>query len=153
MNISYNFTRNKSDKYIDDIANIYYKDIHKYCLSRFYNGMDSNLAEDCTQETFIVLLDKIKKGETVDNPRAFLYRVADNIVNRAISQHMKQCKIHLMLEDVENINSMNLDIEGVLDKILSENINQDELIIEILSNLSDREVALYTMYYKPKICV
>ena len=58
-----------------------YRDIiYKYCYSRL--GEYRDLAEDCTQNAFIVYYQKLNAGENILSPKAYLYRVAENIVKK-----------------------------------------------------------------------
>lgn len=61
----------------DEIAKLYYQSIYNYCRVRLG---DDYVAQDCTQETFLVLYRKTDKLDFTDNIRAWLYRTADNIM-------------------------------------------------------------------------
>lgn len=155
MNSTYSTLRMNSVKQFDNIAHMYYLDIHKYCLSRFKNGMDPSIAEDCTQKTFIVLLEQLRKGVQIDYPRAFLYRTAENFVKRAITQHFKQCKTHQLLEDIDRLNVTNADNDLCFCKLFESDIyiEQDTLISEVLNRLTDSDRAIYTMRYRKKCTI
>lgn len=51
--------------------------IFRHCAFRVW---DRELAADLTQETFIRTWEYLKEGKRVDNLRAFLFRVANNLV-------------------------------------------------------------------------
>ncbi|OGZ79580.1 MAG: hypothetical protein A2528_01875 [Candidatus Staskawiczbacteria bacterium RIFOXYD2_FULL_37_9] len=55
----------------------YADDIYRHCYFRVYN---KELAEDITQETFIKTWKYIIEGKEIQNIRAFLYRVAVNLI-------------------------------------------------------------------------
>ncbi|MBX4200907.1 RNA polymerase sigma factor, partial [Candidatus Parcubacteria bacterium] len=67
--------------------------IYRHCYFRVYN---KDLAEDLTQETFIKTWKYIVEGKKVDNIKAFLYRVAVNL----IIDHSRKKKA-LALDDVK----------------------------------------------------
>lgn len=51
--------------------------IFRHCYYRVY---DRERGKDLMQETFIRVWEYLAKGETVDNMRAFLYRIANNLI-------------------------------------------------------------------------
>ncbi len=51
--------------------------IFRHCYFRVY---DRERGKDLMQETFIRVWEYLAKGETVDNMRAFLYRIANNLI-------------------------------------------------------------------------
>lgn len=56
--------------------------VYRYLIAAFDNAKD---AEDVTQETFLQLFRMLRRGERVDHPRAWLFRVAHNLaVNQAV---------------------------------------------------------------------
>lgn len=64
----------------DDFLKLYdeYADaIFRHCFFRVFNR---ELARDMTQETFFKTWDYMRAGNRLDNPKAFLYRVATNLV-------------------------------------------------------------------------
>ena len=73
------------DKYADAI--------YRHCYFRVYN---KDLAEDLTQETFIKTWKYITEGKEIENLKAFLYRVAVNLI---IDNSRK--KTALVLDDIK----------------------------------------------------
>src|SRR6185503_9024516 len=51
--------------------------IYRHCFFRVYN---KTRAEELVQETFMRVWQYLMQGKTVDNIRAFLYRVANNLI-------------------------------------------------------------------------
>ena len=64
-------------------------DIYRHCYFRVYN---KELAEDITQETFIKTWKYILAGQEIKNIKAFLYRVAVNLI---IDDSRKKKEIYL----------------------------------------------------------
>ena len=60
-------------KYYDDLSDA----IFRYCYFRVY---DSELARDLTQETFIKTWEYISSGKQIVSMKAFVYRVATNMI-------------------------------------------------------------------------
>ena len=63
--------------------------IFRHCYFRLYAR---DRAKDLTQETFMRAWEYIAKGNTVDNIRAFLYRIANNLV---IDESRKKTSVSL----------------------------------------------------------
>ncbi len=53
--------------------------IYSYLL---YFGVPAGRAQELTQDSFLKLYLKISRGESIENPRAWLYRVAHNFALR-----------------------------------------------------------------------
>lgn len=51
--------------------------IFRHCYFRVFNR---ELGKELMQETFLRVFEYLSKGNTVDNMRAFLYRVANNLI-------------------------------------------------------------------------
>lgn len=68
------------DEQFDSYYNEYSGALYRFCYSRL--NCSSENADDCVQEAYIVLYKKLKMGEHFENPRAFLYKTADNFVKR-----------------------------------------------------------------------
>jgi RNA polymerase sigma-70 factor (ECF subfamily) len=63
-----------------DVLPIY--DAHHHELASFIAAIerDPRAAEDVLSETFLRLIEEVRRGRTPDQPRAWLYRVATNLV-------------------------------------------------------------------------
>lgn len=124
-----------------------YRDkIFSYCLARLEGSREA--AEDCVQETFLVFNRKLLDGEIFDNPRAFLYRTADNFVRRNKAENAKRAKNEVPLDSIENtVGSSEREIGLFL------NIDYDKCAHELLQCLSRDELRLYKMRYIQKMSV
>lgn len=70
-------------------------ELFRFCLARMRNREE---ALDMTQETFVKTYEYLRKGEHIDNERAFLYRVARNgIIDK--SRKKKEQSLDLMLDE------------------------------------------------------
>jgi RNA polymerase sigma-70 factor (ECF subfamily) len=56
------------------------ENIYSYLL---YFGVPAGRAQELAQDSFLKLYLKMSRGEVIDNPRAWLYRVAHNFALRA----------------------------------------------------------------------
>lgn len=51
------------------------EDVYRYLMTL---GLDPARAQECTQEVFLRLYASLKKGEQIQNPRGWIFRVAHN---------------------------------------------------------------------------
>ncbi|NQY54109.1 MAG: RNA polymerase sigma factor [Campylobacteraceae bacterium] len=98
----------------------YYKEIFLYVKKTV---LDKNVAEDITQEAFVRVI-KNTSNKKIENERAFLYRVAKNII---IDQFRKRTKVtEVCFNDIEYFEEDN----QTQDKIIQDD-QQLHLMIEI----------------------
>ena len=123
---------------VGDCYEKYYQSIYKYCRVRL--GEFSQHAEDCVQDAFLVLYNKLTDGETVEQPRAFLYRTADNFVKRTVEGCRKQ-------------QSRTVDIDEAAEKIAAppdsvpDDFDYDECARLLIEMLTVEERVLYELKY------
>lgn len=67
----------KTERQFTEAYETHHDEIFRFCLYRVF---DRELAVDLTQETFIKTWHCIVRGDDINNIRAFLYRVARNLV-------------------------------------------------------------------------
>ena len=94
-----------------EIYDAYRDDIFQFCMARL--GCDIENSEDCTQESFIVLYNRISKGEEIRNPRAFLYKTAYNITMKAIEKRNRKAAYESSLDD----DNRNIQLKSDFNKI------------------------------------
>lgn len=117
--------------------------LFNYCLSRLDGSREA--ADDCVQETFIVFYNKLLDGEEFENPRAFLYRTADNFVKRQKQKDAVELKRSIPLDDAADI--------GITDDEYIEKlslIDYDECAKILLNLLTDEEKEIYDLRYVQK---
>ena len=114
--------------------------LFNFCLARLSGERES--ADDCVQEAFLVLGSKLKNGEEIENPRAFLYRTAENFVRRRQEQIAKDTK---RLVPLEKATEAATNDEVFSDAI--ENIDYDALAEKLMDTLGDDEKLLYNLRY------
>lgn len=121
-----------------------YKDyrikIFNYCLSRLEGSREK--ADDCVQETFMVFYNKLIDGEKFDNPRAFIYRTADNFVKRQKQRTATELKYEIPLEKAAEVEAFDDEYASVLNQI------DYEACAKLLLNLlDDDELKIYCLRY------
>lgn len=88
------------DNTFNEMYNLYKESIFSFCMAKLNCNVDA--AEDCTQETFIILYKKLKDGVIIENARAFLYRTALNYIRRYMDKRKKEMLNEISLEDKSN---------------------------------------------------
>lgn len=127
-----------NDKTVSECYEKYFQSIYKYCRVRL--GEFSQHAEDCVQDAFLVFYNKLRDGETVEQPRAFLYRTADNFVKRTV-------------ESCRRRQSRTVDIEEAAEKIAAppesvpDDFDYDECARILIERLTAEERILYDLKY------
>ena len=119
--------------------------LFNYCLSRLDGSREA--ADDCVHETFIVFYDRLLEGEQFENPRAFLYRTADNFVKRQKQKSASELRREVPLESVSDI--------GVDDEYITklDEIDYEECAKILINLLTDEEKQIYDLRYICKLGV
>lgn len=135
--------KKKSDALLEDAFEKYSKAIEKFCYVRL--GEASDYASDCLQETYCLFYRKLLDGTEFENPRAFLYKTANNMVLKAREKYFKNAKNTKSLEDAE-------DVPTYIEESVEEKIENGDVDIEyaktvLLSALTADELQLYEMKY------
>lgn len=85
----------------------YGKCLEKYCRVRL--GEAADWADDCVQETFYIYYKKLLDGESVEKPKAFLYRTADNMIKRKLHEHYKNASRTVPLDEARDEEAASAD--------------------------------------------
>ena len=56
----------------------------------YFRVSDRDIARDITQESFLRMWEYLSVGNEVDNPKAFLFRVAGNLVIEPLPQEERR---------------------------------------------------------------
>jgi RNA polymerase sigma-70 factor (ECF subfamily) len=73
--------------------------IYTYLLSL---GVPAGRAQELAQDAFLTMYRKLLKGDEIENPRAWLYRVAHNL---ALRSHVREPRFDELLAGVEPVDS------------------------------------------------
>lgn len=131
--------KKRADALLQKCYNEYRIRLFNYCLSRLDGSRET--ADDCVQETFIVFYNKLLEGEQFENPRAFLYRTADNFVKRQKQKAASELRREVPLESVSDI--------GVDDEYIEklDGIDYEECAKILINLLTNEEKAIYDLRY------
>jgi RNA polymerase sigma-70 factor, ECF subfamily len=81
--------------------------IYSYLL---YFGLPADRAQEVAQDAFLVLYRKMLRGARIENPRAWLYKVAHNL---ALRTHTREPRFDALPEETEPVDTQ-LDPEQAL---------------------------------------
>ncbi|MBI5469831.1 RNA polymerase sigma factor [Candidatus Kaiserbacteria bacterium] len=121
--------------------------LFRHCLARI---RDRDVAKDIVQETYTKTWDYLAKGKTVDHLRAFLYRVANNLIIDT-SRRKRSSSLDVMKEDdgFEAVDETTKDPGEIGDargamKLLDslEEIYRTAVTMRFVDGLSPKEIAL-----------
>lgn len=143
---------NRKDNESEELKKLY-NQITNYCRK---NLIDAASAEECTQEVFAIYFEKASQIE-IHNPRAWLFRTADNYLHRYNQKFEKEKQEIFPLPDpednAENMEDIRFVYEQDFDRFLEGRVNIDEEVNQILSELSHAEQILYRQYYKENMSI
>lgn len=111
---------------IDSIVAEHYKPVLKYCNKHLHG--DVHAAEDCTQEVFLILYQKVNSLDMTKDIRPWLYRTADRVM-RAYKRKNPE------MVDIDSIPEIAVE---------------PELHESVLDVLSEDERTLVDSYYSDK---
>ena len=134
--------KKRANALLQECYELYRIKLFNYCLSRLDGAREA--ADDCVQEVFIVFYNKLLEGEQFENPRAFLYRTADNFVKRQKQKNASELKHRVSLETAADI--------GVEDEYLEklDLIDYEECAKRLLLLLTFEEKEIYSLRYELK---
>lgn len=115
------------------------KCLEKYCRVRLGDAAD--WADDCVQETFYIYYKKLLDAETIEKPKAFLYRTADNMIKRRLKEHYKHASRTVPLDEAR-------DEEAVAADEAAGTLDYDQLKAVLIGTLSEEEQRLYQLKYE-----
>lgn len=134
--------KHKADEALNEAYRQYYLPLLRYCTVRL--GEAKEAAGDCVQDAFVVFYNRLLSGEDVQNPRAFLYRTADNFRRRALQSYQTAQSKTVPLENAEPYSIPFLPFSP-------EDMDYDRLAKALLDTLSDDEQTLYRWKYSENV--
>ena len=114
----------------------YYSSIYKFCLSRLKD--DSSYVEDCVQEAYVVLYNRLLSGEEIEYTQAFLYKTASNLIKKHFAQLRKE-QNNISLEDIKELQDFSVDID--------DRLSFEEYSRMISDALNDTDSEIFSMRY------
>lgn len=121
--------------------------IFRHCFFKLHN---KELAKEISQDAFMRTWDYLRKGEKVDNLKAFLYKVANNLVVNEIKRKKQDHSLDKMNEETgfepedENYDSPLRSAEGKEALIILHGLDmnyKEALIMRYVDDLTVKEIA------------
>lgn len=143
----------KSDKdFFEDLCEQHFQRIYNYC-KKLVKWQDQliNLAEECTQNTFLEARKQISELRGHPNIEGWLYTTARNQINNSYRSMYIKKRREVAFDDSITDTLTGLDDE--LEKLFDSAIDLDKLSVEILNSLDKKEYQLYVDYYKNNMLV
>ena len=140
--VEYMHQKDKCDEIFRQSYELYAQQILKYCMVRL--GDSSDTADDCVQNAFLVYYKKLLAGEEIAQPKAFLYRAAENFVKKSLREKKQRQKKILPLDSVREVSAPEVSEKAA-------RLDYDEIKRILLTNLSDSEQLLYYQKYEQNL--
>ncbi len=144
--MDFNLPNNSKDKEFLDAYTLYADAIYRHCYFRVYN---KDLAQDLTQETFIKTWKYISAGKEVKNIKAFLYKVAVNLIidnsrkkTALVFDDIKDKQVSVRLYSMEKSLIDGFEIKEIVKTLddLEEKYRQ-VIVLRYINELSPPEIA------------
>ncbi|MCL1842558.1 MAG: sigma-70 family RNA polymerase sigma factor [Defluviitaleaceae bacterium] len=132
-------------EFFDNLYNQYKETIYKYILVSL--GFNYDLANDCIQDVFVLLLEKKEIIASHPNPGGFFIVTARNYIKRYKTDQYNYAKKIMPLED------NGLQYHDDLQNIYENYPDTETLKSTILQRLSQKELQLYELFYEQQFSV
>lgn len=143
----------KSNKDINSLIEknwfLYESSIRNLCKYKFPNDICEQ--EDLTQKVFLAFIEKVKKGQSIYNPRAWLYKTARNLINNEYTSMHKLQLVFSLDSDSQFSSQLSVKPNYVDEQITSKQLGQ--YYISMLTSLSTKEKKLITDIYIHKYSI
>ncbi len=141
-----------NEQFFEELCDKYYEKVFSFCRSFLgYNQQSVDIAEECTQQTFLEAGKNIDNLKVHPNVQGWLYKVARNLVNGYFRNVYKKKKNEMNVDyrvfDVED------ESEHSLEELFDYHGDIEKLCSNVLEKLDADEYELYINYYKNKITV
>lgn len=134
---------------IIDACNMHRQKVLGVCMRYFGFSIDD--AEDCVQEAYFALYNDLLQGKKIQNPTAWLYKVAINQGKKLVcAQQQKREYTFTSTEEMEQVIGNIPCNPDLLDLMVTDD-EIEQNAVAILSALTDKERTLYILHYKRHI--
>lgn len=117
--------------------------LRKFCSYKLSSHPD--LVDDCLQDVFLALLNRLKDNNEIQYPKAWLTKVASNKIKDIYESEKQKSLKQVPFEEEYIKTSENFDYsltEGIKEKDIEKHLN------DILDSLTDREKFLLEEFYQ-----
>lgn len=141
------FGGNKEKKDSNQEISDLYKQILNYCR---YHLRNDEAAKDCTQDIFSLYFEKTAQCQ-IHNPKAWLYRTADNFLHRYNRNLQKEEQKNAPLPETDIAEDRRFAYDQNFDLFSEENVDIEKDMEMIFSELSQEEHTLWNQYFKEQL--
>lgn len=136
--------RKKMQSFFEQLCVEYYEKILRYLYASL---RDEATAKDCTQDVFLTACQKSELLMQHPNPGGFLFQTAKNLSQKSRRESFSRM-LRETSDDVDAVEvaDLNADIITMLDK----QIDEQEYIETVLSQLTNEKRKIYSLYYLDK---
>jgi len=140
--VKYMHQKDMYDELFRQSYELYAQQITKYCMVRLSDC--STYADDCVQNAFLVYYKKLLAGEKIEQPKAFLYRTAENYVKKVLREKAQKQRKIVPLDSLRDVSAPENNEKAA-------SLDYDEIKRILLRNLNDSEQQLYLQKYEQKM--
>ena len=135
------------DVLFNEICEKHLEDVFHFCVYLVHNNpILQDVAEECTQETFLEAKRQLDKLITHPNIKGWLFQTAKNKVNRAFRDHYSRKRYEVMINEII-VNTATDFVGCPFENELYKNVDYDQLKDEVLKQLKAHEYKLYLEYF------
>lgn len=142
--------RNNDGAFFEDLCNTYFVKVFSYC-KKLLKGQGSDIAEECTQITFLEARKQISKLRKHPNIEGWLYTTARNQINNFYRKQYIKRKYEVFLN--EELSGTIESVDHNIERLFDSNIDIDAVTQKILEELNVQEYELYQDYYKKHLSI
>lgn len=139
-----------NEEFLEEICRKHFHKIYKFCKKRL-KGSIADLAEDCTQATFLQAGKQAAKLKLHPNIEGWLYKTSRNQVNSAFRKDYTKRKYEIIFQ--KNLNEELVNDRYILDDVMLSTTNIDSIVDIVLSKLNHREFELYMDYFQCRLTI
>lgn len=132
-------------QFFNDLCVDYYEKILRYCYAKLNSEA---AARDCTQDVFLVALQKKSILRQHPNAAGFLFQTAKNLVRERQRLCFRQMMAEVPIQD--DSGDPMADLFQVQENALDKLIDEEDYIENVMSQLSEEKQYLYSLYYIEK---
>nr|WP_320024441.1 RNA polymerase sigma factor [uncultured Acetobacterium sp.] len=131
-----------SEEQFKKIYTQYVDEIYQYIFLR--TGLNSEIAEDLTQDVFMDVFKGLKQFKGLCSERTWVFKITKNKVNDFYRKHYRQCLEPIHIEDVltAEISDPKQDLDAFMEKSFT-----SECIMDCLNQLPEHYKAVLLLKY------
>lgn len=136
--------RKKTQSFFEQLCVEYYEKILRYLYASLG---DEVTAKDCVQDVFLTACQKSELLRQHPNPGGFLFQTAKTLAHKARRESFSR----MLRETSDDVDAVDVaDLKADIITMLDKQIDEQEYIETVLSQLTDEKRKIYSLYYLNK---